>query len=138
MTSDSKVVSAATDVRTISTTALALIGLINWLLASYVFHGTEPSAVSAALMVLVPAGIGFLSTHIALNIFPPKQLAKLKADFAIAAKGSPIIMPPYNPVVGHVATVTRPEKTKIAEPPSNVHIMHVHQDGIDQIPDGAA
>jgi hypothetical protein len=60
-------------------------------------------------------------------MFPPKQLAKLKSDFQAAMKDGKGNQTPS-------PQSSRPEKTMVTEPPSNVHVMHVHQDGTQQLP----
>jgi hypothetical protein len=98
----------ATDPRNISAGSLALIGLANWLLQTYVFHGATPAPVATSLYIILPALVGYLTTHIALNMYPPKQLRELKANFQAAMKSDrPLVVLPNTT-----------EKTLSTAPPS--------------------
>jgi hypothetical protein len=84
-----------TDVRAFSASTLALLGVINWGLEKYVFHGTTPAPVATALYVLLPAMIGYITTHVALNMTSPRELKQLRANFQAAMKSNngPIVLP---------------------------------------------
>jgi hypothetical protein len=83
----------ATDPRNIAAVSLAAIGLANWLLSSYVFHGTTPAPVATALYVVLPAAVGYLMTHIALNTFPPKLTAQMRRNFQQSMKNNVTAFP---------------------------------------------
>lgn len=46
---------------------LAATGLIVWAIQYYGFNNRVPIAVSSALYILVPAAIGWISTHVAFR-----------------------------------------------------------------------
>lgn len=52
------------DGRAYTSYVLTATGLCLWTLQTYAFHGNVPAQVSGALYTLVPAGIGYLATHI--------------------------------------------------------------------------
>lgn len=103
----SKTVAIATDPRNLSATALAAIGLFNWLLQTYVFHGNTPPEVATSLYIILPALVGYLTTHIALNMYPPKELAKLRANFQAAAKGNKIMVLPQSETATPLPTLVQ-------------------------------
>lgn len=69
-----------TDVRAVSAYALAIAGLLIWVLQTYVFHGDVPGPVATAIAALVPAAVGYVATHVALNKTPPRLAAVSKLN----------------------------------------------------------
>ena len=84
-----------TDIRAMSATTLALLGVINWGMEKYLFHGATPTVVATALYVLAPAVFGYLTTHVALNMVSPRELKDIRAKFQAAVKSGKgsIVMP---------------------------------------------
>jgi len=46
---------------------LALTGLVIWCIQQYIFNGNTPLPVSAAMWVLIPTTVGWISTHVAFR-----------------------------------------------------------------------
>jgi len=84
----------ATDPRNIAAASLATIGLVNWLLQTYVFHGATPAPVATFTYLILPAAVGYLMTHIALNQMPPVALAKARLQLQDAIRSNKIMVLP--------------------------------------------
>jgi hypothetical protein len=82
------------DIRSLSAVSLATVGLVNWALQEYYFHGQVPYPVATAVYVILPALIGYFTTHVALNMSSPKELAVFRKNFQDAVKRNNITILP--------------------------------------------
>lgn len=55
----------------LSAYTLAVVGLLSWVLSTYVFPKGTPGPVSAAIYTLVPAIVGYVASHISWHQSPP-------------------------------------------------------------------
>lgn len=80
------------DVRTASGASLVVANLVIWALQTYVFKGSVPATVYAAVYAIVSAAVGVFFTHVALNKMPPSYMSALKQRIR-TGKNNPIVLP---------------------------------------------
>lgn len=67
----------------VSTVAGAIVGVVQWALQAYVFHGKVPDAVNTALLILIPA----ICTGVA------SLVSRERTKTAVTASSPPAVKP---------------------------------------------
>lgn len=70
------------DIRTVSGISIVATNVLLWVFKTYVFRAAVPSDVTVALYAVVPAVVGVVFTHLALNKMPPSYLEALRQRWA--------------------------------------------------------